>query len=413
THGTGDAAERVFTRSFNLPQLTDDGRAALLALSLFTPDAAREALAEVAGFGTDTRRLNEAARRLATLCLIKPAAAGTRLALEGLTRQLAQARLNQDAHAADYRRRFVAHFLRHAEAHKQPTPEDYDALEAEKDNLLAAMDVAEGLSDWQSMMRLADVLAKPYSGMLSVRGYWDEAVRCGAQAGAAAQAAHDELSVAKFAGNAASIRMERGEYDTARQVYEQALVVVRRLGDDADVAVFLHQLGRIALEQGDYAEARRLCEESLEIKKKLGNQKGIALTLGQLGNIAYEQGELAEARRYCEKALEISQAMGEQRTISSALHQLAMLVQAQGEFGEARRLYGESLEIQRKIGNQNGIALTLGNLGLLAAQEGDRVEAARLLREALSIFERLKSPYAELARENLARVAGAEEGDDG
>src|SRR5207237_2705731 len=87
THGTGDAADRVFTRSFKLPQLTDDGRAALLALSLFTPDASRDALAEVADFGTDTRRLNEAVRRLAALCLVKPAAAGTRLALEALTRQ--------------------------------------------------------------------------------------------------------------------------------------------------------------------------------------------------------------------------------------------------------------------------------------------------------------------------------------
>src|SRR5205085_376965 len=158
THGTGDAAERVFTRSFNLAQLTDDGRAALLALSLFAPDASRDALAEVADFGTDLRRLNEAARRLATLCLIKPAAAGTRLALEGLTRQLAQARLNQDAHAADYRRRFVAYFLHYVEAHKQPIQEDLDALEAEKDNLLTAMDVTEGLSDWQSLVWFANVL---------------------------------------------------------------------------------------------------------------------------------------------------------------------------------------------------------------------------------------------------------------
>ncbi len=51
--GEGDAAQRVFDRSFNLPQLGEDGRAALLALSLFVPSASREALAEVAGFGDD------------------------------------------------------------------------------------------------------------------------------------------------------------------------------------------------------------------------------------------------------------------------------------------------------------------------------------------------------------------------
>jgi hypothetical protein len=58
SQGEGDAAERVFTRSFNLPQLGDDGRAALLALSLFIPSASRPALAEVSGFGTDLRRLD-------------------------------------------------------------------------------------------------------------------------------------------------------------------------------------------------------------------------------------------------------------------------------------------------------------------------------------------------------------------
>jgi hypothetical protein len=51
--------------SCNLKQLGDDGRVALLALSLFTPSATREASAQVAGFGDDLKRMNEAVRRLA------------------------------------------------------------------------------------------------------------------------------------------------------------------------------------------------------------------------------------------------------------------------------------------------------------------------------------------------------------
>jgi hypothetical protein len=63
--GEGDAAERVFDRSFNPPQLGDDGRATLLALSLFVPSTSRSALADVAGFGGDAKRLKEAVGRLA------------------------------------------------------------------------------------------------------------------------------------------------------------------------------------------------------------------------------------------------------------------------------------------------------------------------------------------------------------
>jgi tetratricopeptide (TPR) repeat protein len=412
THGTGDAAERVFTRSFELPQVGDDGRAALLALSLFTPDASREALAEVAGVAADVPRLNAAVKQLANLWLIKTADAGRRLALEALTRQLALARLQQDAQADEYRRRFVAHFLRHAEAHVQETPEAYDALEAEKDNLLAAQDVAQAQRDWQSMMRLAAVLADPADGMLSMRGYWDEVLRCGVQAGAAAQAAQDEWQVALFASHVAAMRLERGEYEVARQTYEQVLATFRALKSDAAIAVSLHQLGRIAQEQGEYAEARRLYDESLVIVKMLGDQSGIADTLGQLGRLAEDQGDYGEARRLYDESLKITKKLGDQRVTAITISQLGAVHLKLGELAEAKAKHEESLAIRRRLGEQQGIAVDLSNLGLIAEQEGDRAEAARLLREALSIFERLGLPFAEMARRHLARVEGAGEGKD-
>jgi hypothetical protein len=52
-HGRGDAAQRVFDRSFELAQTGDDGRATLLALSLFRASASRGcAWLLVAGFVT-------------------------------------------------------------------------------------------------------------------------------------------------------------------------------------------------------------------------------------------------------------------------------------------------------------------------------------------------------------------------
>ncbi|MBV9957148.1 MAG: tetratricopeptide repeat protein, partial [Acidobacteria bacterium] len=75
-----------------------------------------------------------------------------------------------------------------------------------------------------------------------------------------------------------------------------------------------------------------------------------------------------------------------------------------GELDEARRLYEESLEIKKELMDQSGIANALGQLGRLAEEEGNKLEAARLFHEALSIFERLGSPYAEIARRGLKRV---------
>lgn len=400
--GEGDAAQRVFGRSFEL--LTEDSRAALLALSLFAPSASRPALAEVAGFGDDSNRLDEALAQSTELWLTSATEGNERLTIEGLTRELAKARLSNDERADEFRQRFVAYFLSYAKAHAQPTPEDYDALEAEKDNVLGAIDAAFEMGDLPSVIKLAAVLADPVSGMLGVRGYWDEAIRWGEQAVTAAQKAENEWAVAQFAGNAAAIRMNRGEYDEAGRTYRQAIAAFRKLESETNVAACLHQLGRLAQNLGELTEARQLYDESLEIKKKLGNQKGIAITLHELGRLAQDQGELAEARRLYDESLEIEKKLGDQSGIAITLHQLAMLAQAQGELAEARRLYDESLEIKKKLGDQSGIAATLHQLGLLAEQEGNRKEAVRLMREALGIFKRLKSPYAEITRRVLKRL---------
>src|SRR6266545_4326443 len=527
--GEGDAARRVFDRSFNLEQLGDDGRAALLALSLFTPSASREALAQVAGFGSDMKRLNEAVRRLARLWLVVAKDGGERLAIEGLTREMARSRINKLPNGDGFKQRFVAHFLAYAESHNQPEPEDYDELEAERENLLGAMDIAFDAQGWRAVMRLLNAIFTNGQWLL-VRGYWDEAKERGKQALTAARKLQDERSIAGYGHNLAVIYQNQGDIDRARSLYQESLVIARKLGDQSGIASTLHELGRlaqaqgdldearslfqqsldinrklsdqrgiantlhnlaiIAQDQGDLGEARPLFQQSLDIKRKLGDQigiastlhhlgllaqdqgdlgearslfqqsldikrklsdqrgiastlhhlgllaqdqgdldearslfqqsldinrklsdqRGIASTLHHLGLLAQDQGDLDEARSLCQQSLDINRKLGNQRGIASTLGQLGSLIQTQGDFDEARSLFQQSLDISRKLGDRLGVAIALGQLGQLAEDEGDKVEAVRLFREALAIFERLRSPYAELARKDLERVEGRDEG---
>ena len=403
-HGEGDAARRVFDRSFELPLLGGDGRDALLALSLFAPSATPEALAEVAGF--DEGRVREAVKSLRRLWLVKGVDGNRRLAVEGLTRTLAGARLSRDPRADEFRRRFVAYFLRYAVERREPTPENYDALEEEKDNLLGAAEAAFTSGDWESVMRMAYALASPVGGMLSVRGYWDEAVRLGEQGLQAARSSNEEARIAGLSHNVAVMYGDRGELNEARRLYGESLEIKKRLGNQAGVAVTLHQLGRLAQGEGKLEEARRLYGESLEIAKRLDYQVGVASTLHNLAALAQEQGDKEEARRLYGESLEIAKRLGDQAGVAISLHQLGRLAEDEGDKEEARRLYGESLEIAKRLGDQAGVASTLGQMGKLAEAEGNKEEAARLLREALSIFERLGSPYAEIARQDLTKVEG-------
>ncbi|HYH85271.1 MAG TPA: tetratricopeptide repeat protein [Pyrinomonadaceae bacterium] len=402
----GDAAERVFDRSYNL--LDDDGRDVLLALSLFAPSATRNALAEVAGFD-NTDRAKEAAKSLNRLWLVKAIDEHRRLAVEGLTRTLAAARLSRDTRADEFRSRFVAYFLRYAIVRKGLTPEDYDALEEEKDNLLRASEAAFAAEDWGSVMRMAYALANPdtnATGMLIMRGYWDEAVRLGEQALQAARSSQNERWLSGLLHNLAAMYQYRGELAEARRLYDESLEINKRLGNQSGVALTIWSLGNIALNQGNVDEAKRLLTESLDTFTNLKEQANAAGVLHQLATLAHNQGEFVEARRLYSESLEISKRLGNQSGVASTLHNLGRLAHGQGDVQEARRLYSEGLEIDKRLGNQDGIAISLYTFGLLAEKDGDKAEAARLFREALNIFERLGSPSAEIARRRLARVEG-------
>jgi tetratricopeptide (TPR) repeat protein len=386
--GVGDAAQRVFERSFGSDLLGDDGRAVLLALSLFTPDASRNALAATAGFGEDVKRLNEAVKRLASLWLVKTSAR-QRLTVEGLTRELAKAHLERDKSADEYRRRFVNYFLTYTRAHASPTPEHYEALEVDRENIISAVDAAMELKDWESVKAIAFALGLPVGGMLRVHGYWNETIKMNEQAVRAALESNSENEVAAFKHNLAVMHKNRGELELARRLYKESLEIEQKLGNQGGIAISLHELARLAQGQGELKDARRLYHESLKIKKRLGDQGGIAIALHQLAMLSHDQGELEDARRLYHESLEIKKRLGNQNGISSTLHQLAILAQDQGELVEARRLYNESLEIKERLGNQGGIATSLHELARLAQGQGELEEARRLYNESLEIEKRL------------------------
>lgn len=406
-HGEGTAAERVFNRSFDLKQLNNGGRAVLLALSLFAPSATRKAVAEVSGLGkeSDKRKFKDAVKSLSALWLIHTTDESTRLAVEGLTRELTKTRLDTDPRGKTFRPRFVSRFLRYAETHAQTTREDYNALEFEKDNLLGAAELAFTQRDWGRVVRLAYALAVPTKGVLRVRGYWDEALRIAGQALTAARSAKSEEQVSKWSHNLAMMYEDRGKLEEAHRLYDESLKIKEKLGNELGIAYTLHQLAILAQHRGALAEARSLYDESLKVKKKLGDQRGIATGLHQLATLAQDQGEIAEAQQLYNESMSIKRKLGDEVGIASSLHQLAMLAQDQSRIEEARRLYHESFEIAKKLGNQEEIAASLHQLGELHLLEGAYDKAEEILQQSWAIVRKLgNKQYCAVCLESLGRV---------
>lgn len=383
--GKGDAAKRVFDRSFDSREVGKDGRAVLLALSLFVPSASREALAEVAGLTRDLARLDQAIRRLSALWLIETTDDGERLMIQGLTREFASVQLRGSKRASRCRERFVNYFSIFTNAHASATPKDFQTLESEKENVLNAIDLAVEIEAWESVKQIRWALEE----FLDVYGYWEDAIRSGKQAIRAVSEMKDEGAAGAFANNVAVIYERRGDTKEARLLYNRSLEIKKKLGDEKGIAVTLHELGRLAQNHGELEEAREFYSQSLEIARRLGNQQNIASTLHELGRLAHYQGELETARRLFEESLEIQKKLEPQSGIAISLYELARLAHSQRNLEKAQQLYNDSLKIAQELNDQSGIASVLLSLGWLAQIQDKLTEARRLYNESLEIAKKL------------------------
>jgi tetratricopeptide (TPR) repeat protein len=393
--GEVEKAEEIFNRSFSLEQVGDDGRRVLLTLSLFI-DASHEALADVAGFGGDLVRLHKAIINLAKAWLVDTTEERERFGIQGLTRDLTRLRLMKDDQADEFRSRFVEHFLRYAQAHAAPTPENFDKLEAEKDNLLIAVKLAADLERWEDVIEIINALELDgVRGFLSTRGYWDDSLKLGEMFRSAARKLNRGDVEAQRIHNEAYARRNQGaDAQDVRRLYDESFRLAERHKNRRLVALILHERAGFERSLGNLAEARRLYRRSLIIKKRIKDQNGVAYTLHELGLLERNQGNPGKARRYFLDSLNIVKELGEsgdERSLASTSQELGWFEHAKGKghYEMARQLYGKALEQKRRWSDWRGVAGLLRELGRLACDQHDYEEARRRLCESLKLSKKI------------------------
>ncbi len=404
-HKFDSSLDSIVRDSIDLPELGADGRAALIAISLFVPGASKTALAEVAGFGNEIERLDEITKPLTTLKLIWKIAEGSRLAVHSFVREYLYRRLRLllgDRKWSDlqFRRRFVDYFWRYAEEHAEATSTDYDSLEAEFQNLRIAMDFGLQAEQWDKVIRICLAL----NGFLDVRGYWDEALRQIELALKAAQKATRPDVFPQLHLAAGDIYLRRDEFNMAEKAFR---AVLTHYGDTVnfDIARATRRLGSIAVERENLTKAKRLYSQSLEISRQLHIHSGIADNLHNLAIVAQIEGKLDEAMRLYDESLRLSERVGDQRSIAISLHQLGVVSREQGKYEQARNFFERSLSIKRSLGFRDGMADTLHQLGLMFQALGDKAQALHAFKQAITIYEELSSPSAAAAAADLAAVS--------
>ena len=339
-----------------------------------------------------------------SLVLVDHRSDGARYRQLETVRQYAAERLAADDDEVGCRRRhldWATELAESAELGLQSCEQDrwLDALDADHDNLRAALDWAAGCeASPETGARLSAALWRFWE----IRGWLSEG-----RAALSAWTTRDGLPAALRARllNAAGVLAQRQrDWVAARSWYEECLVVRRSLGEELGVATALHGLANMAYLEGDLDGAAARFQENLDLARKLEVRPMVAASLLNLGVIehtlfmrALAPHDVAGPRAiaYLTEGMEEYERLGDRQGMALALENLGTASAMLGRPDEAVRYQEQSLALRRQLGDKPGIAISARYLSRLALRTGDCGTARGLSEECLAIERELGKPSDE------------------
>lgn len=128
----------------------------------------------------------------------------------------------------------------------------------------------------------------------------------------------------------------------------------------------LYRAGELAWRQDDMAVSQSLNEEILAIAQQLEDNRSMISALGGLTRVALRRNDNAAAIAYAEQAVKIAEAVGERRVMVSPLFMLAYATRNAGDHDRATALLRSSLELNEEFGLHRMIALVNYHRGHIA-----------------------------------------------
>ena len=301
-------------------------------------------------------------------------------------REYAAEQLESSGEAAAVHRRHAAHFLALAEEaddrlwHDGIPVEWLDRLEAEHDNLRAALDRLEAAADAPLALRFVGVLWRFWNA----RGHLVEGRRRILHALAADERPTAARARALLGASSAAARS--GDPVVARSWAEQALALNRALGDPMGAALAQCYLATAMALVRDWATARRLFEDGIRMLREVGETEGLLATW-LLAWMCRELGELEQARHLTAETLMQARAAGYRRVEAMSLGALAMLDVDDGRLPDALAMLTEAYRIDRTQDYRLEVALDLCRFARAAAAIGAWRSAARLIAKSDALRE--------------------------
>lgn len=311
-------------------------------------------------------------------------------------------------------------------------------LEAERDNLIAAIEQAAAHPDFTSV---AAQLCSALLTFFDMRGHWQDwisvnetilaaARRDGLVAAEAAALAdlgtarfrraefdesttllRDGLALAEQSGlvqvqaaclnGLGAVSMRRGQFDPALSYQNRHLHLTRLAGGPVNQASALTNLGLVHHHLGHIEEAIACYTEGLTILRQQHYRHGQGELLSNLGEAHLQLGRPRQALDCALSSLQVFESLDDRRGQAETQRQIGAIQLQLRQPDHALDYLTRSLALCQELTNGHGEAMTLRDIGTAFQATGHPEQARQHWTQALSLMERLGLPDASQVRELL------------
>lgn len=276
-------------------------------------------------------------------------------------------------------RRLVEYFAGYVEMHE----EDYLQLDQERENVMAALQMAAALPLPVTLIHLVS----NFFTFLELRGLYEPAETYLELAVAAAQEPAYRSQLGYLLGCQGRLMYLKGKTNEAIRLLEAGISLLENSGQNALVVQLLIWSGMVH-HRNQVSLAVDCLAEALERSREIGDRQLEGRSLHILGISFTLLGQPQKGLACLEQSLPMARSLNDKRLEQTTLLNLASCYQYLGQMSDAVAALAEGLHISRQLGHQRNEGYALMMAGLTYRYLAQFDKAIDYLMQALAVYRR-------------------------